>query len=216
MRGDENGGLHRSGSDQISESGRLDDNNNTRLEGFGLRHQASDGHRERSVRSVVTPGESGGMADTNGGNASAERQQSGGEQRQFAQDSGSGQLDDIGRHGAVRSVATPGESGGMADAESYGHEWAGRFDESSGRASAPHSSAISQLDDIGRPGPTNGHWRDADWLFCRDGKWRPVESGTFPLAGRTANRVGQLRAYGNAIVASQAQSFIESFMESQQ
>jgi len=33
-----------------------------------------------------------------------------------------------------------------------------------------------------RPGPTNGHWRDADWLFCRDGKWRPVEPGTFPLA----------------------------------
>jgi len=31
-------------------------------------------------------------------------------------------------------------------------------------------------------GPTNGHWRDADWLFCRDGKWRPVEPGTSPLA----------------------------------
>ena len=26
------------------------------------------------------------------------------------------------------------------------------------------------------PGPTNGFWRDADWLLCRDGKWRPVES----------------------------------------
>lgn len=34
----------------------------------------------------------------------------------------------------------------------------------------------------GWPSPTNGYWRDPDWLLCRDGKWRPVESGTFPLA----------------------------------
>ena len=61
-------------------------------------------------------------------------------------------------------------------------------------------------------GPTNGHWRAADWLFCRDGKWRPVEPGTFPLADGVANRVGRLRAYGNAIVAEAAQAFIESVM----
>ncbi len=39
----------------------------------------------------------------------------------------------------------------------------------------------------------------ADWLFCRDGKWRPVEPGTFPLANAPAGRVGLLRAYGNAL-----------------
>ncbi|CAB5223079.1 hypothetical protein UFOVP373_55, partial [uncultured Caudovirales phage] len=61
--------------------------------------------------------------------------------------------------------------------------------------------------------PTNGHWRDADWLFCRDGKWRPVEPGTFPLAHGSAQRVGRLRGYGNAIVAQAAQTFIESMME---
>ena len=61
--------------------------------------------------------------------------------------------------------------------------------------------------------PTNGHWRDADWLFCRDGKWRPVEPGTFPLAHGSAQRVGRLRGYGNAIVAQVAQTFIESMME---
>lgn len=32
------------------------------------------------------------------------------------------------------------------------------------------------------PGPPAGFWRDADWLFCRDALWRPVEPGTFPLA----------------------------------
>lgn len=64
-----------------------------------------------------------------------------------------------------------------------------------------------------RPGPTNGVWRDADWLLCTDGKWRPVEPGTFPLADGVATRVGRLRAYGNAIVAPQATAFIEAAME---
>ncbi|STD21636.1 DNA (cytosine-5-)-methyltransferase [Enterobacter asburiae] len=31
-----------------------------------------------------------------------------------------------------------------------------------------------------RPNTINGCWDDADWLLCRDGRWRPVESGTFP------------------------------------
>ncbi|WP_145554896.1 DNA cytosine methyltransferase [Yersinia canariae] len=61
--------------------------------------------------------------------------------------------------------------------------------------------------------PTNSFWRNADWLLCRDGKWRPVESGTFPLADGIANRVGRLRAYGNAINAEAAKTFIESYME---
>ena len=55
-----------------------------------------------------------------------------------------------------------------------------------------------------RPGPVNGYWRASDWLSCRDGKWRPVEPGTLPLAHGIADRVGRLRAYGNAIVAEQA------------
>ncbi len=61
-------------------------------------------------------------------------------------------------------------------------------------------------------GPTNGYWRDADWLFCRDEKWRPVEPGTFPLADGIAGRVGKLRAYGNAIVAPVAEEFIRAYM----
>lgn len=64
-----------------------------------------------------------------------------------------------------------------------------------------------------RPGPTNGYWRDADWLGCRDGKWRPVEPGTFPLAHGATARVGRLRAYGNAINAEAARVFIEAVME---
>ena len=62
-------------------------------------------------------------------------------------------------------------------------------------------------------GPTNGFWRDADWLFCRDERWRPVDPGTFPLAHGSAARVGRLRGYGNAIVAPQAAAFIEAFLD---
>ncbi|WP_183723734.1 DNA cytosine methyltransferase [Paraburkholderia sp. WP4_3_2] len=59
-----------------------------------------------------------------------------------------------------------------------------------------------------RAGPTNGFWRAADWLLCRDGKWRPVEPGTFPLAHGAPARVGRLRAYGNAINREAAAAFI--------
>ena len=60
---------------------------------------------------------------------------------------------------------------------------------------------------------TNGHWGNADWLKCRDGKRRPVEPGTFPLAHGIAGRVGRLRAYGNAIVPQVAAEVIKAFME---
>ncbi|WP_334181060.1 DNA cytosine methyltransferase [Pseudomonas nitroreducens] len=62
-------------------------------------------------------------------------------------------------------------------------------------------------------GPVNGMWADADWLFCRDGKWRPVEPGTFPLADGAPARVGRLRAYGNAINVEAATQFIAAYME---
>ena len=57
-------------------------------------------------------------------------------------------------------------------------------------------------------------WSDCDWLPCRDGKARPVEPGTFPLAHGATARVGRLRAYGNAIVPQVAQTFIEAYLES--
>lgn len=64
-----------------------------------------------------------------------------------------------------------------------------------------------------RPGQVNGFWADADWIFCRDGKWRPVEPGTQPLVDASPSRVGRLRAYGNAINAEAARVFIAAVIE---
>jgi DNA (cytosine-5)-methyltransferase 1 len=63
------------------------------------------------------------------------------------------------------------------------------------------------------PGPVNGFWTDADWLPCIDGKARPVESGTFPLADGAPARVVRLRGYGDGIVAQAAEAVIRAYME---
>ncbi|MDR6216227.1 DNA cytosine methyltransferase [Paracidovorax wautersii] len=88
-------------------------------------------------------------------------------------------------------------------------------------AGTERPQADRPADQLGRPsvppgagaGPTNGVWRNADWLLCRDAKWRPVEPGTFPLAHGAPARVGRLRAYGNAINAEAARIFIECVMD---
>lgn len=84
-------------------------------------------------------------------------------------------------------------------------------DEARGRKQK--ATAATRLCRDNRPSPTNGFWRDADWLFCRDGKWRPVEPGAQPLAHGAAARVVRLRAYGNAINAETAVAFIKAFGE---
>lgn len=74
------------------------------------------------------------------------------------------------------------------------------------------SEAATGCSGVMRPGPVNGFWRDADWLYCRDGKWRPVRPGSFPLVDGIPARVGRLRAYGNAINIEAATAFIKSYM----
>jgi DNA (cytosine-5)-methyltransferase 1 len=121
--------------------------------------------------------------------------------------------------GAPGSVAEAGELGGVADAESIGEASDELRPDSGAGIVLVGSRQGSDCGDNGRDAagqpaarPTDGHWRAADWLHCRDGKWRPVEPGTFPLAHGAPSRVGRLRAYGNAIVPQVAQAFIEAVM----
>jgi DNA (cytosine-5)-methyltransferase 1 len=71
---------------------------------------------------------------------------------------------------------------------------------------------VGKLTRLERPGPTNGFWRDVDWLYCRDERWRPVMPHSFPLVNGAPARVGRLRGYGNGIVAPVATAFIEEIM----
>lgn len=111
---------------------------------------------------------------------------------------------------------------GLADGT--GQRWNGRQDTAGpgGRLGAEAGCSAGE-----RSRPTDSFWRDADWLFCRDGKWRPAERSFFgmddgvsgglvhgrafvpashPLAPshKDARRVMRLRGYGNAIVPQAA------------
>lgn len=102
-----------------------------------------------------------------------------------------------------------GELCGMADTERDGLDRAGQ-ERQTGRGEPTDGSGGSA---DRHPGPTNGLWRDSDWILCRDGRWRPVEPGTFPLAHGAPARVGRLRGYGNAINAEAAAQVIGAYME---
>jgi len=120
-----------------------------------------------------------------------------------------------GRNQGRQGITTPGNDGiigsgttcGVADMPSKRLEIRQRGTSVQAKDGKPQRYG----DGLGRPGPINGQWRDADWLFCRDGKWRPVEPGTFPLASGVSNRVGLLRGYGNSIVPAQAAEFIKAY-----
>ncbi|MDT4823282.1 C-5 cytosine-specific DNA methylase [compost metagenome] len=122
-----------------------------------------------------------------------------------------GQVDRQDRQLGAHDVDAPGCAGGMAQPNCDGC-FPGSF--ATETAGHRHPAGAARGDDRHHPaGPVNGFWRAADWLLCRDGKWRPVEPGTFPLAHGAPARVGRLRAYGNAINAQQAQIFIEESMK---
>ncbi|HBQ0464610.1 TPA: DNA cytosine methyltransferase [Klebsiella aerogenes] len=205
---DRRGNVRAPGRDEYSNSG-----DDVRLADAGREHKGSARNKERAGESCRA-GEDGGLGNANvtrleryGGNDSAE-----------------------GREGSTGPTAAPGVHDGLANTDNEQHSIAisrcGHEHASTGREQDP--AAFAGLRGDYRPLEVNGFWRDADWLLCRDGKWRPVEPGTFPLVdgdaarlGRvepgvarvaSSNRVGRLKGYGNAINAQAAAEFIRAYV----
>lgn len=208
---DRRGDVRAPGRDEYSNGGdddRLADSNHDRQQpgqGAGCRCQCA----EQGI-DIGRGGENGGLGNANvarlerlGGNDGA-----------------------AGRERATGPAAAPGVHDGMANATGQLHHQCNDGANECGRQGDAEQNRMGG--EPVRALEVNGFWRDADWLFCRDGKWRPVEPGTFPLVdgaaarlGRvepgvarvaSSNRVGRLKGYGNAINAQAAAAFIRAYM----
>lgn len=197
--------------DLRSAAGGMEHHIGARLEGFGNGHRTETGQREGPVRPVATTGGVEWVADHH-----HEQQRQGGDARGAGSE---GLRIDLGRCrlGDGLAGSTIGQLADPLD---------GHIQESLGRPEGGDGpTAVDARTAPVRPGPTNGFWQDVDWLFCRDGKWRPVEPNTFPLVNGSAfhlgsgsafegkSRQGMLKGYGNAIDAEATVDFIEATLK---
>ncbi|HFE6792787.1 TPA: DNA cytosine methyltransferase [Klebsiella pneumoniae] len=201
---DRRGNVRATGRDEYSDGDDV-----VWLADAGREHKGSARNKERAGESCRA-GEDGGLGNSNvtrlegfGGNDGA-----------------------AGRERATGPAAAPGVHDGLANATGQLHHQCNDGTNERGRQGNTEQNRMGG--EPVRALEVNGFWRDADWLFCRDGKWRPVEPGTFPLVdGATArmgrvepgvarvassNRVGRLKGYGNAINAQAAAAFIRAYM----
>lgn len=208
---DRRGDVRAPGRDEYSNGGdddRLADSNHDRQQpgqGAGCRCQCA----EQGI-DIGRGGENGGL-----GNANVARLEG-----------LSGNDCAAGREGTTGPAAAPGVLDGLANTTGQLHHQCNDGANECGRQGDTEQNRMGG--EPVRPLEVNGFWRDADWLLCRDGKWRPVEPGTFPLVdgaaarmGRvepgvarvaSSNRVGRLKGYGNAINAQAEAAFIRAYM----
>jgi len=187
---------------------RLADANHERRAGFDALLRADANRRdERDLSQASRSSEVGGLADSaderldgwRSGEARDGRDASRLESERFRDACG------LADHGGERRRQVSAHAGGGGEGGGEkGVDERSLHGGSLGTGSAPAA------------GPVNGFWSDAEWLPCRDGKWRPVRPGSFPLAHGAPARVGRLRAYGNAIVSQEAAAFarvVREFLE---
>jgi DNA (cytosine-5)-methyltransferase 1 len=183
------------------------------------------GAREHDGRSPLLPTrpeqckQTGNVADSDGRQPSNGGIQRSREHGLLAQGGGIDDLGDAARRGLGVCGSPSRDSGRVALTEQAGilgepsksglerHSGDERDRHESGRDGASETRPASKT------GTLNGFWSDAEWLWCRDEKFRPTKPGLFPLVNGAANRVGKLRGAGNALVAPQAEAFIRAYME---
>ncbi|HEM8068041.1 TPA: DNA cytosine methyltransferase [Klebsiella aerogenes] len=205
VNSDRRGNLRAPGRDEYSNGG-----NDDRLADAGGEYKGSARNKAGAGESCRA-GKNGGLGNANvarleglSGNDSAE-----------------------GREGSTGPAAAPGVHDGLANTTGQLHHQCNDGANERGRQGDTEQNRMGG--EPVRAIEVNGFWRDADWLLCRDGKWRPVEPGTFPLVdgaaarlGRvepgvarvaSSNRVGRLKGYGNAINAQAAAEFIRAYVE---
>lgn len=103
-----------------------------------------------------------------------------------------GDLADRGLAGRDEGDRQPGEhrqAGGLADDGGQGRRQIGS--DLGGRGEGSRAQGLGERPLHG--GPVNGFWADADWIACRDGKYRPVEPGTQQMVDGSADIVGRVR-----------------------
>lgn len=192
---------------------------------FGVNARPESGNRP-----IAGSGGSGGLDDSGGDEYRPDR----GQTRE------ADSISELDRSSGLsgRIIGTSGDGDGqLGDSDSERSQRLGADGGTQGRQDSQRPVGLP--DGAIRPGPTNGFWRDAEWIYCRDGKWRPVgtiESGAFEMADELAadlgcvrdqssgrytispliekgkGRVSRLRGYGNAIVAEVAVKWIESYL----
>src|ERR1700747_1154760 len=147
----------------------LDTPNDAGLEGFGSGHQA-EGRRIVTAGSVAATGEFSGMGPPDGGGGGSEKQAA-----------------EVARYGHSAESAGVIRRPFLSARELAEIPFTGPW------VDPARNANTCDVDNRRRPGPTNGFWRDADWLGCRDGKWRPVSPKPQPLVDGSSESLGRVR-----------------------
>lgn len=130
--------------------------------------------------------------------------------------------------GVYKTIGSVGDTGVHGDREHARELPRDEKEHEVGPANGDHAPVAA--------GAVGGFWADADWVYCRDDKYRPVEPRAQPVVDGSATwlecvrsagplivweevpspkplRTGMLRAYGNAIVAPVAAEFIAAVID---
>lgn len=202
-------GSTRGGRGQLADGGRLGHTHHTRPQGHDRHGDNGDEPGRLGAEQAGPAGSAGGvdrgMADTDGRNTSAEREQHGGQQRQQPEDDGTGErlADAPGRGFGEFGDAARSGSGGHADGGSDSCRMGNPNGERTGRDSGSGAGAEAEsggqrnqdglrIGDDSFASSAVGFPGQSELILCTDGKHRriPVERIFRPLVDELSSRLG--------------------------